>query len=154
MNAPVTKPAFEKLSLRADRATRLTDQFEAWTIGTSQGRNVGCEIDIDAATLAEAVEQAKTHSCHKGVFIIRETRLRPHRVTLHHYRVKKSTKRFVSRPALDGDYMVREPALEAEPLISYDVNAFEPKGPWFWTTDDPTGDRWLGYSACDLVVQS
>lgn len=144
-------PAFAAQSLRADRATRMTDTFEAWTIGTSQNRNVGNKLDIDAATLAEAVEQAKTHSCHKGVFIVRETRRYPHRVTLHHYRVKKSTKRFVRRPALDGAYDVCEGALEAEPLFSIDVLAFDPKAPWSWTADDPTGDKWLGYVDRGLV---
>lgn len=100
----------------------------------------GCEVDVSgAASLADAEQIVAPKSAHKCFFSILEVDTFERQAKLTHYQVKRSSKRFVTRPALDGGYPVKEGQLYAERLFSQRVTAFEPVAPWQWSQDDPTG---------------
>jgi len=120
-------------SVRPQRLAR--DSFEAW-------HGSGIAIDVSAAeTLDEAVNIAAPASGHKCNFVIQHTRADLRRF-LHFYGVTKSTKRFTSRPALDGGYAVREGILEPKLLMSMQVYApLQPVAPWQWSAEDYMGEK-------------
>ena len=102
----------------------------------------GVEIDLHgAASLQAACDAAAVQCSHKDHFSILAVDTMKRTATLHHFVVKKSTKRFVSRPANDGHYQVREGALYAEPLFSQQVTAFAPVAPWRWSAEDYIGEK-------------
>lgn len=123
-----------------DRATRRpaplrADAFRAWHAS-------GVEIDVSAAaSLAEALAIVAPRSCHKGNFVIQHDR-KDARRWLHFYGVTKSTKRFTTRPALDGGRPVREGILEPKLLMSMQVLApLQPVAPWKWSAEDYSGEK-------------
>lgn len=111
------------------------DTFEAWHAS-------GIPIDVSAATtIEEAVNIAAPQSSHKCNFVIQHNRQDARRF-LHFYGVTKSTKRFTTRPALDGAYPVREGILEPKLLLSMQVLApLQPVAPWQWSADDYMGEK-------------
>lgn len=101
-------PAFADKSLRADRATRLTDQFEAWRInddGQNRTRGFGKKPPISSpysahavpvtlgnpATLKEAIDEAAPTCHHKDRLIIRRTDQAGNR-RLHFYAIKQEAR--------------------------------------------------------------
>jgi hypothetical protein len=137
-------PAFAAQSLRADRATRMTDTFEAWRALENYALE-SQSIAIDAATLPEAAAIAAQHCQPRDGFSVVQTDGVTGKRVEHVYRAKRSTRHFTERQAYDGGRPVRIGKMEAEHLFSRAMLAFEPAPKWECTrgADVVGGDRGL-----------
>lgn len=132
MGAPAFAAEIARSYNRPEPLRRMA--YRAW-------HQSGREMDTSpAAALSEAIEIAKVGCRHKDCFAVLEVDTFDRRATVHHFRVKKSTKHGSYRRALDNPmHDVFEGNLEAEPLYSQPVTAFAPVAPWQWSQDDPSG---------------
>lgn len=123
MNAPAIQPAF------ASKLEAIADTFTAWRVTGGKSH----PLEISAATLTEATEQALHHCQPRDTLLILATAGLSGRQTLHSFTVKKSTKRYFYRASYDGGPQVRVAMKEALAGFAIEVERFAPVEPFRWS---------------------
>lgn len=105
--------------------------FAAWRTSDETAHHEAHAICVTAATLSEAVEQAKLSCHHKDTLVILESDQARRKQTQHAYRIVRKAAKWVRDPVTGLEQRITP--LDATPLFSMAVAVFEPVTPWRWS---------------------